>query len=267
MNLRRDGTRVRSELHTIRRRRVSRNPVEREAARVLFLVTTTIIVVVFLCGVKVGRGARAAQAETPDQMVAAATPGAQPVPDTGPPAAEPPAPAAETPDELSYHERLKGAAAREETLKPKAETRPESSPEPAQSLHPQPPLRRRQRAAESVGVPTAGGQPGAVRSCPRDIAKWRLPSSSGWLEGVTPHSSSPRQQAPGLVLKVQSAGTPIAARPNRCRCASRRKNSSSPGLRAAVLSRRVARTQLPKFGHPACAWLALPADMVRAVVG
>ena len=127
----------------------------------LFLVTTTIIVVVFLCGVKVGRGARAAQAETPDQMVAAATPGAQPVPDTGPPAAgppaaEPPAPAAEKPDELSYHERLKGAAPREETLKPKAEARPEPAPGPAQKPTPPASAQASAPAAESAGVPTAG---------------------------------------------------------------------------------------------------------------
>jgi DedD protein len=122
----------------------------------LFLVTTTIIVVVFLCGVKVGRGARAAQAETPDQLVAAATPGTQPVPDTGPTAAEPPAPAAETPDELSYHERLKGAAPREETLKPKAETRPEPAPGPAPKPTPPASAQGSARAAESAGVPTAG---------------------------------------------------------------------------------------------------------------
>jgi DedD protein len=127
----------------------------------LFLVTTTIIVVVFLCGVKVGRGARAAQAETPDQMVTAATPGTQPVPDTGPPAAgppaaEPPAPAAETPDALSYHERLKGAAPREETLKPKAETRPEPAPAPAPKPTPPASAQASAPAAESAGVPTAG---------------------------------------------------------------------------------------------------------------
>jgi DedD protein len=127
----------------------------------LFLVTTTIIVVVFLCGVKVGRGARAAQAETPDQMVTAATPGTQPVPDTGPPAAdtpaaEPPAPAADTPDALSYHERLKGAAPREETLKPKAETRPEPAPGPAPKPTPPASAQASAPAAESAGVPTAG---------------------------------------------------------------------------------------------------------------
>src|SRR6185295_5811826 len=67
----------------------------------LFIVTTTVIVVVFLCGVKVGRGARAAQGEEPEQA-AATTTALQPSPSAAAPPAEPPAPAAETPDDLSY---------------------------------------------------------------------------------------------------------------------------------------------------------------------
>jgi len=122
----------------------------------LFIVTTTVIVVVFLCGVKVGRGARAAQGEATDQMAATAPPTTQPVPDAAPPAAEPPAPAAETPDELSYHERLKGAAPREETLKPKAETPPQPTTEPAPKPAPPASAPRPASAAESAGVPIAG---------------------------------------------------------------------------------------------------------------
>jgi cell division septation protein DedD len=125
----------------------------------LFIVTTTVIVVVFLCGVKVGRGARAAQGDEPVHTPAAtmATPNPQPVPDAGPPAAEPPAPAAETPDELSYHERLKGAATPDETLKkPKAATQPQPKQEPAPK--PASPASAPQPAsgAQPAGVPVAG---------------------------------------------------------------------------------------------------------------
>jgi cell division septation protein DedD len=101
----------------------------------LFIVTTTVIVVVFLCGVKVGRGVRAAQGDETDQppLSAAATPSQpQPVAETGPPAAEPPAPAAETPEELSYHKRLQGTAAAPETLKPE-EPKPAAAAPPAAS--------------------------------------------------------------------------------------------------------------------------------------
>lgn len=95
----------------------------------LFIVTTTVIVVVFLCGVKVGRGARAAQGEEPEAATAANTT-PQAVPGAGPAAAEPPAPAAETPDELSYHKRLQGEGTPAETLKPQPEAKPEAAPAP-----------------------------------------------------------------------------------------------------------------------------------------
>ena len=124
----------------------------------LFIVTTTVIVVVFLCGVKVGRGARAAQADEPGPTAAAtATPNPQPVPDAAPPAAQPPAAAPETPDELSYHERLKGAAPPEETLKkPKAETQPQPKQEPAPKQASPASAPRPAPAAQSAGVPVAG---------------------------------------------------------------------------------------------------------------
>ena len=104
----------------------------------LFIVTTTVIVVVFLCGVKVGRGVRAVQGDEPDQTSAAtAAPSQpqtqpQPVADAGPPAAEPPAPAAETPEELSYHKRLQGDTAPAETLKPSASA-PQNPPAAAKT--------------------------------------------------------------------------------------------------------------------------------------
>jgi cell division septation protein DedD len=127
----------------------------------LFIVTTTVIVVVFLCGVKVGRGARAAQGDepghTPPPAAATATPSPQPVPDAGPPAAEPPPTAGDTPDELSYHERLKGAAPPEETLKkPKAETTPPPKQEPAPKPASPASAPRPAPAVQSAGVPVAG---------------------------------------------------------------------------------------------------------------
>ena len=125
----------------------------------LFIVTTTVIVVVFLCGVKVGRGARAAQGDEPGPASAAAataTPNPRPVPDAGPPAAEPPTPASETPDELSYHGRLKDAGPTEDTLKkPKAEAQPQPQPKQekpaAPASAPQPAA-----AAPTAGIPVTG---------------------------------------------------------------------------------------------------------------
>jgi DedD protein len=83
----------------------------------LFMATTIIAVVIFLCGVQVGRnvrgGDRLAAAEPSDTVASqtaapppASTPG-QAATQTGPPSAEPPAPAQD--DELSYAKRLQQA--------------------------------------------------------------------------------------------------------------------------------------------------------------
>lgn len=122
----------------------------------LFIVTTTVIVVVFLCGVKVGRGARAAQGEEPEIATASNT-APQAVPGAGPPAAEPPAPAAETPDELSYHKRLQGEGTPAETLKPQEDTKSQAAPAP----RPSPPAPATRAATPPVA--SAAG-PAAVRS-------------------------------------------------------------------------------------------------------
>lgn len=128
----------------------------------LFIVTTLVSVAIFLCGVLVGRGARAARGE--DQIEAAAlaqpAPAPVPVPDTAPPpATEPPPAAAETPDELSYHKRLQSAGAPAEELKP-AKTTASAPPTPAPETPPPAPT----AAAAKQPAPTAsaGKQPAAA---------------------------------------------------------------------------------------------------------
>lgn len=137
----------------------------------LFIVTTTVIVVVFLCGVKVGRGVRAAQGEEPEQAPVSAAATApvpsqpQAVAEAGPPAAEPPAPAAEAPEELSYSKRLQSNAPQPETLKPADETKatPVAAAKtpaavPAKQAAPPPTSTARQAAAPpaDTSVPTSG---------------------------------------------------------------------------------------------------------------
>jgi len=83
----------------------------------LFMTGATIAVLIFLCGVQVGRnvkgGDRAAAADASDTLASAAAappPASTPTvaaPSSGPPAAEPPAPAQD--DELSYAKRLQAA--------------------------------------------------------------------------------------------------------------------------------------------------------------
>ncbi|PYR90636.1 MAG: hypothetical protein DMF84_19485 [Acidobacteria bacterium] len=100
----------------------------------LFMATTIVAVVIFLCGVQVGRGVRTERVADTSDPVAAGTP--QPVasmpPPTvaaaGPPAAEPPAPAQEAEDDLSYAQRLQSDAAPKEQLKPRSEPTPAPAP-------------------------------------------------------------------------------------------------------------------------------------------
>jgi DedD protein len=108
----------------------------------LFMLTTFMAVVIFLCGVQVGRNVRADRAATADatDTVASGTAGtalppasapSQPVASSGPPAAEPPAPAPEAEDELSYAKRLQADTAPAEKLKPRADQPPAHAATPA----------------------------------------------------------------------------------------------------------------------------------------
>jgi hypothetical protein len=130
----------------------------------LFIVTTTVIVVVFLCGVKVGRGARDAQVDEP-QQVAVAVPATQPAPvAAAPPVTEAPAPAPEAREDLSYPKRLQGEGTPKETLKrqEEAKTEPASAPKPAPAAAAAVPTavatsdHVRPAAASTDNLPTAG---------------------------------------------------------------------------------------------------------------
>jgi DedD protein len=93
----------------------------------LFMAATVVSVVIFLCGVLVGRGVRPDHPAAPESTSAAVAPdpGASPPPQAAapPPAqapsAEPPAPA----DELTYYDRLQKNNTPRETLKPPSTAR------------------------------------------------------------------------------------------------------------------------------------------------
>lgn len=110
----------------------------------LFGTATAVLVVTFLCGVLVGRNARTGRdAEALQGATAVTTAPATASAETGPAAAEPPAPPAE--DALTYHDRLRGKPPAEQ-LKPKTEEPPAAVPAPPESKPDRAPL----------DVPTAG---------------------------------------------------------------------------------------------------------------
>lgn len=112
----------------------------------LFMTATLVSVFIFLCGVRIGRGARDVRlGETVTTSAAATVPAATPpLADAGPQAAEPPAPA-ET--GLTYHDELQGSGTPKQALK-----KPEPRTTPPPQVAPSPAA----RAAAPSDVPTSG---------------------------------------------------------------------------------------------------------------
>ena len=103
----------------------------------LFMATTVLSVVIFLCGVLVGRGVRAEKGGE-EATVAAAPAPSTPVQQSAPVAAEPPSPATEVP--ITYPERLgRGDAQKEEAKAPKEEPRKEEVKKAAEPAPTEPP--------------------------------------------------------------------------------------------------------------------------------
>jgi cell division septation protein DedD len=96
----------------------------------LFMAATVVSVVIFLCGVLVGRGVRAERAVA-EASAANADPALQPAtaPPTQPPAgSDPTAAAPPPPEDLSYFSRLEKSTGPAEQLKPTAATDRKSAP-------------------------------------------------------------------------------------------------------------------------------------------
>ena len=129
----------------------------------LFMATTIVAVVIFLCGVQVGRGVKAQRTADAGAPIAAAmpAPSTRPVPGpvvaTEPPPAEAPAPAKETDEDLSYAKRLQSDAAPNEKVKPHPDRTAPAAPPPA------PPAAARKdalRTAPASSAPVGAGRPG-----------------------------------------------------------------------------------------------------------
>jgi cell division septation protein DedD len=122
----------------------------------LFMAATVVSVVIFLCGVMVGRGVRAPAGDVAD---VAASSGGDPTADIQPPAGHAPgdtaAPASVPPSEedLTYPERLEDPAAPAESLNPVApESRAAASPAP-----------RAPASSGKAAAAPAGGEPFTVQ--------------------------------------------------------------------------------------------------------
>jgi cell division septation protein DedD len=120
----------------------------------LFMTGATLAVLIFLCGVQVGRNVKSdgvAAADASDTVASAEPPAASTptaaAPSSGPPAAEPPAPPQD--DELSYAKRLQASdpAAGDRVVAKAEPMKPADDPKPAP-------------AAKPASGPLSAGRPG-----------------------------------------------------------------------------------------------------------
>jgi cell division septation protein DedD len=166
----------------------------------LFIVTTSVVVGVFLFGVLVGRGAREPKTEEPAPVGAIETAPAAPVTQAGPPAIEPPAPAADAPSDNAAPkgqtpapkavEESKPAAAVHEPVKEPPAPPPATSPAPA-------------KPAAAAGAPAKSPEPAPTAAAP-SVPTTARPGT--WLVQVM----ATREQgiATSLVKKLAAKGYP-----------------------------------------------------------
>jgi cell division septation protein DedD len=168
----------------------------------LFIIATTVIVVVFLCGVRVGRGVRDAQTDQADQVATAMPPAAQPasVASTPPSEAPPAASEAVAQDDLSYQKRLETNKPPAEKLKKQEEPKSEPAPAPVIAAMPKP-------AAKSA--PPAGGAAGTTGTATTSGAADNLPTAGRpgtWAVQVI--ATRDRAVAGSVVKRLAAKGYP-----------------------------------------------------------
>jgi DedD protein len=157
----------------------------------LFMAGTTVAVMIFLCGVWVGRGVPNDRGvpDNADTMAAATPPPAatpsQPAASGGPPSSEPPAPASERDDELSYAKRLQAESAPREKLKS-----PSPAPQPA-------PPREAQPKEATPAPPQAKPEPAAPQMTAR---------AGTWIVQVV--SLQDRSAATTIARRLSAKGYP-----------------------------------------------------------
>lgn len=168
----------------------------------LFMATTVVAVVIFLCGVQVGRNVRGGDHAADADALAessSATPPAQapPTVTTPPPAAEAPPPAKDSDEGLSYAKRLQSANTPKEQLKP--QTAGEAKPPAPQPVPVSPP----QTAAPVVAPPPS---PAVSHHAPAPQPTAGTPQPGTWVVQV--HALKDRGAAEGIAKSLIAKGYP-----------------------------------------------------------
>ncbi len=191
----------------------------------LFMATTVVSVVIFLCGVLVGRGVRSERtAQAADAALTTPAPGPTPVEEqptaqaSASPVAEPPSPPAG--DELTYRQRLESERAPAEDLKPQASTgrvdaRPESLPTPEPE-----PVKTAPAASKSAPTPAAAAAtPAASTASSSSPAASQATPTGRWVVQLV--ALRDRGAATSIVQRLSAKGypafvvNPTASTPNQ----------------------------------------------------
>jgi cell division septation protein DedD len=178
----------------------------------LFIAATVVSVVIFLCGVLVGRGVRAGQATIADAtptggvadtspQQAAAAPAPTPAGSDPTAAPAPPAPA----DDLSYFDRLQKPNAPAEKLKPASERSAASverpAPPPARETPPPPARETPPPVARETAPP-----PAPKEAAPTPAAEAARPEPSGQGFAVQIAALNVRSEADAIAKRLSSKG-------------------------------------------------------------
>jgi DedD protein len=181
----------------------------------MFMAVTVVLVVTFLFGVLVGRGARegaetadiASNEVAPDPGLASASDNAAPSPAAG--SSPAPAPTAAAPaEELSYAERLLRDTPPEETLKPAPDTaRQAPAPAPVQEPVAEKPVAPRPAPDPAAAVPsTPRSTPATSVPAPIVAAPASDPSGPGFAVQVAAYRD--RRDADTLAKQLTAKGYP-----------------------------------------------------------
>ena len=154
----------------------------------LFMATTVVSVVIFLCGVLVGRGVQAARGPDPgDPAVTAAPAPSDTVAETGPPAAEPPVPAEDSEPPLTDKDRLESDKPAPEDLSSEGEraraaesAAKEPASEAAAAPSPAPPAVAPARSSEATSRDRApAARPAEAGAAPKAVERSSAPPARG----------------------------------------------------------------------------------------
>jgi cell division septation protein DedD len=188
----------------------------------LFMATTVVSVVIFLCGVLVGRGVRS-ERTTQAADAALTTPAPDPTPvqeqptAQASPVAEPPSPPAD--DELTYRQRLESERTPAEDLKPQASTgRVDARPDTLPTPEPEP-VKPAPAASASASAAAAAAPPATAASSSSSPAAAQASSSGRWVVQLV--ALRDRKAANSIVQRLSTKGypaflvSPTASTPNQ----------------------------------------------------